>query len=311
MKKTWITSFGFGLLAALFALPAAAQECPPAAPVAADAAGNPLPDIGPTNPVSTFSRAKKLARDTIYKEHRKTLYCGCDFVPNKKGTGGKIGTQAGIFNTDGCGYKVRKSELRGKRLEWEHIVPASLFGQPLSCWANGHAECVNSKGKAYKGRKCCAKVSEWFEHAEADLHNLAPAVGELNGDRSNHPYGMLVPFDEPAETATPDAILKHRRYGQCNFEVAAPEGGDGRLTEPMPDVRGDVARVWFYMSRAYDFPMSQSLFDMLLDWHVSDPVGAGGDTWEMTRDVSIEKIQGNRNPYVHGEEPVAAHFVRE
>lgn len=26
---------------------------------------------------------------------------------------------------------------------------------------------------------------------EADLHNLTPAVGELNGDRSNLPYGIV------------------------------------------------------------------------------------------------------------------------
>ncbi len=26
---------------------------------------------------------------------------------------------------------------------------------------------------------------------EADLHNLVPAVGEINGDRSNYRFGMI------------------------------------------------------------------------------------------------------------------------
>ncbi len=47
---------------------------------------------------------------------------------------------------------------------------------------------------------------------EAVLHNLAPSVGELNGDRSNHPYGIVE--DEP------------REYGACDFEV----GGSPILT---------------------------------------------------------------------------------
>lgn len=268
----------------------------------------PTSTIGPDNPVSSFSRAKKLARDTIYADHRKTLYCGCDFVPNARGTGGKIGTRAGLFDASGCGYTVRKSELRGRRLEWEHIVPASLYGGQLSCWKDGHADCTTSAGKPYKGRSCCAKVSKWFEHGEADLHNLAPAVGELNGDRSNHLYGHLAPFIEAEETSTPDAEAKHRLYGKCNFEVAGPSP---REAEPEPDIRGDVARVWFYMARAYNMSMPRKAFDMFKAWHEEDPVNAAENDWELTRDSRIKAIQGNVNPYVHGLDVVPEDFQIE
>ncbi|MCG8504294.1 MAG: endonuclease [Sphingomonadales bacterium] len=284
MRPAWILTL---LLAGILAWPAAADE-----------------GFGPPNPVSSFSKAKRLARDDVYADHHTTLYCACQFTPNKKGTGGTIGTRAGIFNAEGCGYEVRKSETRGRRLEWEHIVPASRFGQRLACWQEGHPVCVTSKGKPYRGRKCCAKVNEEFEHAEADLHNLAPSVGELNGDRSNHPYDILAPEDEADETATPQATAKHRLYGTCNFEV----DGRPKAAEPMPDIRGDVARIWFYMSRAYDFDLSPASFDLFAGWHAADPVEEAGDAWEKQRDRRIQAIQGNSNPYIHGLEPIPEDF---
>jgi len=30
-----------------------------------------------------------------------------------------------------------------------------------------------------------------LERSEADMHNLVPAIGEINGDRSNYPYGNI------------------------------------------------------------------------------------------------------------------------
>lgn len=149
----------------------------------------------PSRPVSSFSKAKKIARDNIYVGHQTTLYCGCKYVRNKTGSGGRISNLA-------CGYEPRKNAFRGKRLEWEHIMPASFFGRSRSCWTDGNPLCVNSKGKPYRGRRCCAKVDEAFARMEADLHNLAPSVGELNGDRSALPYGLMA--GEP------------RKYGRCD-----------------------------------------------------------------------------------------------
>jgi deoxyribonuclease I len=78
-----------------------------------------------------------------------------------------------------------KNAKRGRVLEWEHVVPAAFFGQHRVCWKEGHEECVKKDGTSYKGRACCGKVYTTFKPIEADLHNLTPAVGELNGDRSN------------------------------------------------------------------------------------------------------------------------------
>ena len=59
------------------------------------------------------------------------------------------------------------------------------------------------------------------------MYNLVPAVGEINGDRSNYKFGLIE--DEP------------RVYGTCDFEVDFRN----RIAEPPPHVRGDIARIYF------------------------------------------------------------------
>jgi deoxyribonuclease I len=162
-------------------------------------------------------------------------------------------------------------------LEWEHVVPAAFFGQQRACWRTRHDKCVKSDGTQYKGRACCGRVDRTFKRIEADLHNLTPAVGELNGDRSNKPYGMVA--GEP------------RLYGACNFEV----GGKPSVTEPRDEVRGDDARIWLYMNATYKIRITTAQRDMFEAWSKVDPV----DQWERLRDRRIEAVQGNKNPFVH------------
>ena len=223
----------------------------------------------PSKPFTSFDSAKKVARDAIYADRRTDFYCGCAFIPNKTGSGGTIDAKE-------CGYTPRKNKKRGGILEWEHVVPAYYFGHTRACWSKGNAKCVKTDGKTYKGRECCGKVDKTFQRIEADLHNLTPAVGELNGDRSNLPYGMV--DGEP------------RLYGACNFEI----GGKPRVTEPPDNVRGDAARIWFYMSDTYKIKLTDAQRAMFEDWSRADPP----DDWERLRDTRIESAQGNKNPFV-------------
>lgn len=152
----------------------------------------------------------------------------------------------------------------------------SLLGKHRSCWKTGHTNCVTKTGQKYKGRDCCARVDRAFRRIEADLHNLVPAVGELNGDRSNLPYGIV--DGEP------------RLYGACNFEI----GGQPKRAEPGEEVRGDAARIWLYMSETYSISVSDTQRKMFESWSQADPV----DRSERLRDRRIEAAQGNRNPFV-------------
>lgn len=222
----------------------------------------------PPRPLGSFDGAKVVARDAIYSGHEQDFYCGCGFS--------RAGKSGGTINAGRCGYAARKSPARGARLEWEHVVPASYFGRHRMCWKQGHARCVKSNGASYKGRACCAKVDKTFKRIEADLHNLAPAVGELNGDRSNLPYGVVAG--------------EQRQYGRCDFEI----GGKPRVTEPRPAVRGEAARIWLYMSDAYGIRLKPAEREMYDRWSEEQPV----TRWEILRDKRIEAAQGNGNPFV-------------
>lgn len=112
----------------------------------------------------------------------------------------------------------------------------------------------------------------------SDLHNLVPAVGELNGDRSNYRFGMIE--GEP------------RVYGRCDFEVNFKL----RRAEPSPERQGDVARIYFYMRDAYGLKISRQQTQLFEAWHRLDPV----DQSELLRDQNIQSAQGNSNCYVSG-----------
>jgi len=120
----------------------------------------------------SFSKAKKLLERQVYHDHRTTFYCGCPFNADKK-----------IPPCDN--YAPKRDNKRSHRLEWEHIVPAHAFGQSFYEWRNGDPECVTRKGKPFKGRNCARKVAIPFRYMEADMYNLVPAIGEINGLRSN------------------------------------------------------------------------------------------------------------------------------
>jgi deoxyribonuclease-1 len=135
---------------------------------------------------------------------------------------------------------------------------------------------VDSKGKAFRGRNCASKVNRLYRYMQADMYNLVPAIGEINGLRSNYSFAMI-----PGEK---------REFGQCDMEI------EDRKAEPPPEIRGDIARTYFYMDAAYPgrgiiSKKNRKLFEA---WDRSDPV----DDWECERARRIERLQGNVNPIV-------------
>lgn len=203
---------------------------------------------------SSFYTAKKEAR-AIYLNHMQSFYTGCTMYA--------IGKKL-LPDLVSCDYQIRKSERRAKRIEWEHVVPASHLGLQLQCWQEG-------------GRKNCKKTSPEFVVMESDLHNLVPVIGELNGDRSNFRYGLIAG--------------EFRQYGQAvDFEVDFKQ----RLAEPKASVRGDIARIYFYMRDRYGITLSDSQTQLFEAWSKTDPV----DEWERDRNEYIKAVQGHGNPYV-------------
>ena len=212
--------------------------------------------------ITSFSKSKKLLLK-VYKDNPFTLYCGCTFKGKKP-------------NLSSCGYIPKKDKKRANRIEWEHVVPAHAFGQSFSEWRNGHPKCVSKKGKKYKGRKCAQKKNEEYRRMQADMFNLYPAIGEVNGRRSN--YSMAIIEGEK------------REFGKCDVEIK------NKKVEPKESIRGEIARTYLYMDSVYPgrgiiSKKNRKLFDA---WNKSDPI----DDWECERAKRIERLQGNRNEIV-------------
>ena len=204
---------------------------------------------------SSFAKAKRITKN-IYQQHLplKTFYCGCDIAIAGK-----------LWQADhrSCGYQVRKQQIRANRIEWEHIVPAWEFGHQLQCWQDG-------------GRKNCGKTNKQFKKMEADLHNLVPAIGEVNGDRSNFRFS--------------DWGGKASQYGQCTMIVDFK----GRKAQPPMTTRGAIARTYLYMQQTYGLQISAGQQKLFAAWNKMQPVNAA----ECQRDNLIAVSQGNHNDFV-------------
>ncbi|PZW47612.1 endonuclease [Pseudomonas sp. URMO17WK12:I2] len=211
---------------------------------------------------ASFDKAKVVAKREVFFDQADgavgDLYCGCKWR--------WVGKSGGRVDADSCGYEVRKQPDRAARTEWEHIVPAWQFGHQRQCWQNG-------------GRKNCVATDPVFRAMEADLYNLYPSVGEVNGDRANFNYGMVSGVSS--------------QYGQCSTRVDF----SARTAEPRDEVKGLVARTTFYMFDRYGLNMSRQQQQLLGAWSRQYPPS----DWEVERNARIAKVVGYPNKFVTGE----------
>ena len=210
--------------------------------------------FGAKSSAFSFGKSKRLLATKVYSSHQKAFYSNCDYEVKEK----KL-----IPIHETCGFHYRKNKNRSERIEWEHIVPAWHFGHQLHCWQNG-------------GRMTCRQTNTKFKQMEADMHNLVPAIGEINGDRSNFKYGMIEG--------------EKRVYGKVDMEILFSE----KKAEPAPFVYGDIARTYFYMRDRYGLQISKPQEKMFIAWNNLDPVS----DWEKKRNLLIKELQGDNNPYV-------------
>lgn len=213
--------------------------------------------------IKNFTRAKLFLKQAY--SGAPTIYCGCEWSKDTM----KI-------DPDGCDYQPKKVVTRSYRVEWEHLVPASRLGAKF-VREKQSPRCVDSHGKRYRGRKCLEKVSPEFNHMEADMYNLRPAAGGLNGLRSDYPYGEVE--GEP------------RDFGPCNFEF------DHEHVEFRDEVRGEIARAYLYMASAYPdrIQLSDEEQKQFEEWNLDYPA-----TEEECKFAErVARFQKNSNPFVH------------
>ncbi|MFT7108935.1 MAG: deoxyribonuclease-1 [Psychrobacter glaciei] len=200
----------------------------------------------------SFNKSKRILAELYQASPQTTFYCGCEFS--------YIGKKL-IPNLESCDYSVRKQLKRASRVEWEHVVPAWNFGHQLQCWKDG-------------GRKNCRKNS-MFKQMEADMHNLVPTIGEVNGDRSNYRFS--------------EWNGKAYQYGSCDMLVDFK----AKKVQPSAISKGQISRTYLYMSQQYDLKLSRQDRQLFNAWNTKYNVTA----WECKRNELIEKVQGNVNPF--------------
>ncbi len=125
----------------------------------------------------------------------------------------------------------------------------------------------------------------WFKTSGAgsDLHHIRPVDPTVNSTyHNNRKYGMV-----SNGTA---GVLAGKVV--CHYNA--------NYFEPLDDVKGDIARIIFYLLVRYQEADNYAVtrvaesMSMLLNWNSLDPV----DDFEITRNEKTYDIQGNRNPFI-------------
>lgn len=139
----------------------------------------------------------------------------------------------------------------------------------------------------------------WFANMPTpsnDLFNIYPADGVVKNNRALFPYGTAM--------TTTYLSLNGSKLG-----MSSDIGYTGTVFEPINDIKGDIARTFFYMATRYyseDIIWSSSSatnkstilpwqMSVLLSWNHSDPVS---DKERDRNDTIFYKLQGNRNPFI-------------
>lgn len=129
----------------------------------------------------------------------------------------------------------------------------------------------------------------WFTDSGAgsDLHHIRPVDQSVNSTRGNKKFGNV----------TGGTIV----YLDSNDPTSAVAGEYlNSYFEPNDNVKGDIARIIFYLMTRYSesdnfsWESIAESYEVLKAWHEADPVSEA----EISRNNYIYTIQGNRNPFI-------------
>ena len=155
--------------------------------------------------------------------------------------------------------------------------PGSSNGKILLFYLRKDVNAAWDGGKTWNREHVWPQSQGWFKTSGAgsDVHHIRPTDPGENSRRGNTKYGE-----------------------------------SGSTYEPKDNVKGDVARIIFYLLTRYSqtdssYPVTKvaTSMSMLLDWHAMDPV----DSIEIYRNEKAYEIQKNRNPFI--DVPEYAYYI--
>lgn len=202
------------------------------------------------------------------------------------------------------------------KIKWfytgKSVVPA-LTGTREHVWA-----CANSAGLwVHKNTPGIVVDEPGYKGGGSDLFHVRPCQGAINTVRGN---AKVYEFQQG------DTFVESTDGGP--YILKTDEGGEyATKYEPADQYKGDVVRILMYVYIHYGglgtqnsytgalslknvFNSSYGLDDiyrLMVKWNELDPV----DEHERHRNQTIEKIQGNRNPFIDHPEYMKACFAIE
>lgn len=205
-----------------------------------------------------------------------------------------------------CGIRYRYGS--GSKKSWDafyHTDRDTVTNEVLDMYSNNH--------RYFNPENPTASVKDFdIEHmlpkswwggtvnpAYCDLYHLVPGDYSANRSKSNHAPGI------PSDSS----------FNNGSFVTGSGAAyGLTRVFCPADEYKGDFARAYFYIATCYGDSLTWLksgepgvamtndgweefrpwLRDLLLEWHRMDPVSEK----EKKRAIEVNKIQGNRNPFI-------------
>ena len=246
--------------------------------------------------------------------------CGWAQGPNDSGTyyqnaDGKSGAalKTALFNIiklpaqapisyDGLwdAYRTTDKRADGYVRDWYSCTTNYKFGKKSE--GGDQAGNYSKEGDAYNREHSIPK--SWFSEGKpmySDIVHVVPTDGYVNNRRSNYPFGEV------------SNVTYQSNQGYCKLGSCKTEGYNSTVFEPNDAIKGDLARIYFYMATCYENKCAtwtsgegSSVFsnenqglknwvvNMMMAWSKLDPV----DEVEIARNNAVKQLQGNRNPFV-------------
>lgn len=194
-------------------------------------------------------------------------------------------------------YKTTDTRPDGYLRDWYSNATYYVPGSALS---GG----TSSEGQGYNREHLVPQ--SWFKEAspmKSDIFHVVPTDAKINNNRGSDPLGEV-------GSSYSQSMNGYSKWGMARSGL----GYTGQVFEPNDEVKGDIARAYFYMVTCYEDKISSwnasgksyYVFDgnsypgltewtlqMLIRWSALDPV----DDIEVARNNVIAKEQ-NRNPFI-------------
>ena len=186
-------------------------------------------------------------------------------------------------------YKTTDMRADGKLRDW--YSNATNY-----TWDDNHGN--NAEGAGWNREHSVPQ--SWFSKAnpmKADIVHVVPTDAYVNNRRGSYPFGEV------------GSATWSSKNNYCRLGSSKTPGYSGKVFEPNDELKGDIARIYFYMITRYQdkcgnwsggvftstYPgLVRWTLDMMMRWSKKDPV----DERERERNKAVYSLQFNRNPFV-------------